>query len=60
MDIYNVEKLNGYEYAIQVIKNVIDYVDEHFDKDNDNAVEYEIDILNKAIEVIKLHKLEEE
>ena len=60
MDIYNVEKLNGYEYAIQVIKNVIDYVDEHFDKDNDNAVEYEIDILNKAIEVIKLHKLEKE
>jgi hypothetical protein len=60
MDIYNVEKLNGYEYAIEVIKNVIDYVDEHFDKDNDNAVEYEIDILNKAIEVIKLHKLEKE
>tara|TARA_R100000808_G_scaffold624_3_gene3165 strand:- start:1917 stop:2114 length:198 start_codon:yes stop_codon:yes gene_type:complete len=55
MDIYITEKHNRLEFSIDSIKYVINWIDEHYDTDNDNATEYELDILNKAVEIMELH-----
>ncbi len=55
MDIYITEKHNRLDLSIDCIKYVINWIDEHYDTDNDKATEYELDILNKAVEIMELH-----
>ena len=55
MDIYVTEKHNRLDFSIDCIKYVIRWIDERFDTDNDKATEYELDILNKAVEIMELH-----
>ena len=55
MDILITEKHNRLDFSIDCIKYVINWIDERYDTDNDKATEYELDILNKAVEIIKLH-----
>ena len=55
MDIYITEKHNRLDFSIDCIKYVINWIDERYDVDNDKASEYELDILNKAVEIMKLH-----
>jgi len=71
MKLYDLQKINGYEYTNNVIREVVEYIDDTFLNYNGYVTKeekvmehkhanYEIDILNKAIEIIKMHKLEEE
>ena len=55
MDIYITEKHNRLEFSIDCIKYVINWIDERYDVDNDKASEYELDILNKAVEIMDLY-----
>jgi len=55
MDILITEKHNRLDFSIDCIKYVINWIDERYDTDNDKATEYELDILNKAVEIMELH-----
>jgi len=55
MEIYITEKHNRLEYSIDCMKYIIAWIDERYDVDNDKASEYELDILNKAVEILELH-----
>jgi len=53
------EKHNRLEFSIDSMKYVIRWIDEKYAVDNDEACEYELDILNKAVEIMKLYVHEE-
>ena len=58
MEIYITEKYYNslsLNFSIECIKYVINWIDERYDVDNDQASEYELDILNKAVEIMELH-----
>ena len=58
MEIYITEKYYNslsLNFSIECIKYVINWIDERYDIDNDEASEYELDILNKAVEIMELH-----
>ena len=58
MEIYITEKYYNslsLNFSVECIKYVINWIDERYDVDNDQASEYELDILNKAVEIMELH-----
>ena len=55
MEIYITEKRDRLDFSIDCIKYVINWIYRTYDTDNDKATEYELDILNKAVEIMELH-----